>query len=76
LYWRKTMQQVEVRIRGQLDKKWEDWLEGFAISYSSEDETVLTGKLIDQASLYGLMGKLRDMGVKLVSVVTTEAGDE
>jgi len=70
------MQQVEVRIRGQLDKKWEDWLEGFTISYSGEDETVLTGKVIDQASLYGLMGKLRDMGVKLVSVVTTEAGDE
>ncbi len=61
------MRQVEIRIEGHLDKSWMEWLEGFTFSYA-EAETILTGKVKDQAALYGLITKLRDLGAKLVSV--------
>ncbi|MEW6402208.1 MAG: hypothetical protein AB1649_10440 [Chloroflexota bacterium] len=62
------MRQVEIRIEGHLDESWAEWLEGFAFSHTAEGETVLTGRVKDQATLYGLITKLRDLGVKLVSV--------
>jgi len=62
------MQRVEIRVEGHLDQTWAEWLDGFAIAHSEQDETVLTGKVKDQAALYGLIAKLRDLGVKLVSV--------
>jgi hypothetical protein len=62
------MQRVEIRIEGRLDPHWIDWLDGFSISYAGENETVLTGQVTDQAALYGLIAKLRDLGVKLLSV--------
>ena len=62
------MQQVEIRIEGHLDENWAEWLDGFTLSHSEQDETILTGKVKDQAALYGLITKLRDLGVKLISV--------
>ncbi|MBN1265626.1 MAG: hypothetical protein JXA25_09045 [Anaerolineales bacterium] len=70
------MLQVEVRIQGQLDQKWADWLEGFAITHCDEGETLLSGTVLDQAAAYGLIAKLRDLGVKLVSVEISELGEE
>jgi hypothetical protein len=64
----KVMQRVEIHIEGRLDPLWIDWLDGFSISYAGENETVLTGQVTDQAALYGLIAKLRDLGVKLLSV--------
>ena len=61
------MQRVEIHIEGRLDSLWADWLEGFSLSYPG-NETVLTGQVTDQAALYGLIAKLRDLGVKLLSV--------
>jgi hypothetical protein len=61
------MQHVEIRVEGQLDTQWADWLEGFTITHTEENETLLTGRAADQAALYGLLGKLRDLGVKLLS---------
>jgi len=62
------MQQVEIRIKEHLDQGWVEWLDGFSITYTEQDETILTGKVQDQAALYGLMAKLRDLGVILVAV--------
>ena len=61
------MQQVEIHIEGRLDASWADWLDGFSLSYSG-NETILTGQVTDQAAMYGLIAKLRDLGVKLLSV--------
>ncbi len=62
------MRQVEIRVEGCLDKNWDEWLEGFEIVHVGDDETLLTGRIEDQAALYGMIAKLRDLGVKLLSV--------
>lgn len=62
------MQKVEIRIEGQLEPTWEEWLDGFTLAHTGRDETILTGKVKDQAALYGLIAKLRDLGVKLISI--------
>ena len=62
------MQRVEIRVDGHLDESWAEWLEGFTFTHVENDETVLTGEVKDQAALYGLMAKLRDLSVKLIAV--------
>ena len=62
------MQQVEIRIEGHLDAQWAEWLEGFDLSYTDSGDTILTGRIPDQAALYGLIAKLRDLGIILQSV--------
>lgn len=71
------MQQVEVRIEGHLDQEWAEWLDGFSVIHTrdaqtGEGETILSGPVRDQAALYGLIAKLRDLGVKLISVNSKE----
>ena len=66
------MQRVEIRVEGHLDQTWAEWLDGFNLAHTEQDETVLTGKVIDQAALYGLIAKLRDLGAKLISVNSGE----
>jgi hypothetical protein len=70
------MQRVEIRVKSHIDENWTEWLEGFTLTHTEHDETVLTGAVKDQAALYGLMAKLRDLGVKLIAVNfhTTEDG--
>jgi hypothetical protein len=62
------VQVVEVRIKGQIDEHWSDWFAGLKITHTEQDETILTGEVADQAALYGLLAKLRDIGLPLVSV--------
>jgi shikimate kinase len=62
------MQRVEIRAKGHLDDDWASWLEGFTFTHNLENETVLTGTVKDQAALYGLIAKLRDLGVILLAV--------
>jgi hypothetical protein len=62
------MQQVEIRVKAQIDKRWTEWFDGLAITHTKENETVLTGPILDQAALYGLVAKLRDLGLPLSSV--------
>ena len=66
------MQRVEIRIEGHLDQTWADWLDGFTLTHTEQGETILIGKVKDQAALYGLIAKLRDLGVKLISVKSVE----
>jgi hypothetical protein len=62
------MSSVEIKIQGHLDPAWADWLEGFTITHTQDDLTLITGPVSDQASLYGLIAKLRDLGLELISV--------
>jgi hypothetical protein len=69
------MQRAEIRVKGQIDERWSAWLDGLAIRHVDPDETVLTGPVADQAALYGLIAKLRDLGLPLTSVrFVEEAG--
>ena len=62
------MRDVEICIEGQLDETWSEWFEGFSVSQTEQNQTILVGELPDQAALYGLIAKLRDLGLTLVSV--------
>ncbi len=66
------MLRVEVRVRGVIDRSWSDWFEGLEIVEAPADQTASRGDLPDQAALYGLLAKLRDLGYWLLSVQTDE----
>ena len=59
----------EIRIKGYLDDRWVAWFEGLALTREDNGETLLTGPVIDQAALHGLLRKVRDVGMPLVSVM-------
>jgi len=69
------MQIVTIRIKGEMDQSWSEWFEGFKIEHCDPDETVLTGLVEDQAAFYGLIGKLRDLGLELTAVNSTPQMD-
>ena len=58
----------EIRIKGHLAERWVYWFEGFAITLEEDGDTLLTGPVIDQAGLHGLLRKVRDLGMPLISV--------
>ena len=59
----------QIRIKGHLGRQWADWFEGLAITLEDNGETLLTGAVIDQAALHGLLRKVRDVAMPLLSVV-------
>jgi hypothetical protein len=66
----------EIRIKGHLGKQWTDWFEGLTIKLEDDGDTLLTGPVIDQAALHGLLKKVRDLGLPLLSVHRVEPGQE
>jgi hypothetical protein len=58
----------EIRIKGHLDDRWSDWFVGLTIMEEENEETQITGPVVDQAALHGLLKKVRDLGMPLVSV--------
>ena len=64
----------EVRIKGHLDDRWSDWFGGLTITLEDDGDTLLTGRVIDQAALHGLLKKVRDLGLPLLSVSPVEPG--
>jgi len=64
----------EIRVRGHLDARWANWFEGLTITLEENGDTLLTGPVIDQAALHGLLKKVRDLGLPLVSVSPVEPG--
>ena len=62
----------EIRIKGHLDNRWADWFDGLTITLEDNGDTRLTGPVIDQAALHGLLRKVRDLGMPLVSVFHVE----
>jgi len=58
----------QIRLKGHLDREWTDWFGGLTITLEEDGDTLLTGLVIDQAVLHGLLKKVRDLGMPLVSV--------
>ena len=58
----------EIRIKGHLDARWGDWFEGLIITPEDNGDTLLSGPVVDQAALHGLLKKVRDLGTPLLSV--------
>jgi hypothetical protein len=63
----------QIRITGQLDARWADWFDGLTITLDGGD-TLITGPVVDQAVLHGLLKRVRDLGMPLVSVSPVESG--
>lgn len=69
-------QVYHIRIKGHLSDQWTDWFDGMRITQEANGETLLTGVVVDQSALYGLLKKVRDLGLQLVSVTQGENHNE
>jgi hypothetical protein len=64
-----------IRVKGNLDENWSAWFDGFTITPQAHDETLLTGPVADQGALHGLLAKIRDLALPLLSVERVENVD-
>jgi hypothetical protein len=64
----------QIRLKGHLGSQWTDWFGGLTITLEDNGDTLLTGPVVDQAALHGLLKKVRDLGMPLVSVSPVEPG--
>ncbi len=62
----------QIRLQGHLGRQWTDWFGGLTITLEENGDTLLTGPVVDQAALYGLLRKVRDLGLPLISVIRVE----
>jgi hypothetical protein len=68
--------QYEIRVRGNLDRHWSGWFDGLQVSSDAPGQTLITGPIVDQAALHGLLAKVRDLGLPLLSVRLISPGRE
>lgn len=66
--------QYRIRVRGMLPANWAEWFDGFVVSYEAGGDTTLTGAVADQAALYGLISRVRDLGLSLVAIERVDVG--
>lgn len=66
------VQRVEIKVKGQIDEHWSKWFDDLALIHTEDGDTVLSGQVIDQAALHGLLAKLRDVGLSIASVSAVE----
>ncbi len=64
-----------IKLKGRLDKQWTDWFDGMTITYE-EDTTILNGQIVDQAALYGLLIRIRDLNLPLLLVERIESSKD
>ncbi|HSJ89213.1 MAG TPA: hypothetical protein VK909_18520 [Anaerolineales bacterium] len=69
-----TSRNYQIKIEGHLGPQWTDWFGGLTITLEDNGNTLLTGPVVDQAALHGLLKKVRDLGMPLVSVIPVESG--
>lgn len=67
-------QYFEIRLKGQLEDRWAQWFDGLTISLDESGNTLLSGSVADQAALHGILKKVRDLGLPLLSVNSVEPG--
>lgn len=65
----------QIRLKGQLGSEWAEWFGGLTITLADNGDTLLTGPVVDQAALHGLLKRVRDLGMPLVSVYPIEPGE-
>src|ERR1700730_3097654 len=65
----------QIRIKGQLGRQWTDWFGGLTLTLEDNGETLLTGPVVDQAALHGVLRKVRDLGTPLLSVIRMKPGE-
>lgn len=65
------MPHVEIRVQGRIAEHWSSWFEGLEVDYT-DDQTTLSGYVVDHAALYGLLSRLHDRGLSLLSVETSQ----
>ncbi len=66
------MLKIEIHIKGQINEKWSGWFSGLTVSHPDPEETVLAGLLADSSALYGIISRLRDLGLQLTLVSSEE----
>jgi hypothetical protein len=64
----------EIRLKGHLDNRWAEWFDGLTITLEEDGDTLLTGPVVDQPALHGLLKKVRDLGIPLISISPLEHG--
>jgi hypothetical protein len=64
----------QIRIKGHLGRQWTDWFGGLTITLEENGDTLLTGSVVDQAALHGLLRQVRDLGMPLLSVICVKPG--
>jgi hypothetical protein len=62
----------DIRIKGHLDGRWSDWFDGLSFTHASDGTTIIHGPVADQAALHGLLARVRDLGLQLISVTCSE----
>ena len=62
----------QIRVKGHLGPQWSEWFGGLSITLEDNGDTLLTGPVVDQAALYGLLRKVRDLGMPLISAIRVE----
>jgi len=71
----RVVEQYEIRVEGRLSSRWAAWFDGFTLTNEDDGTTVISGAVIDQAALHGLLQKFRDLGVTLLSLTRTAPGE-
>jgi len=65
-----------IKIKGQLDSRWQDWFDGLTITPTDDDNIILSGDIVDQAALHGIFAKIRNLGLTIVSVNPQAKGEQ
>ncbi len=63
-----------IRVKGQVGPEWSEWFDRMTITYDEHNETILSGQLLDQAALYGILNKIQALGLPLLSVLCEASG--
>jgi hypothetical protein len=70
----REMSNYEIRVKGHLDPRWSEWFDGLQIANEPNGETLLSGYLPDQAALHGILARMRDLNLQLISVTSVDSG--
>ena len=68
-----TAEVYEIKVKGHLVQEWSEWLGDSRIKYDDEGNTLLSGRIPDQAALHGILGQIRDLGITLISLSAQKA---
>ena len=69
-----TSGRYEIRLKGHLDARWATWFDGLSLTHEGDGITVIHGPVVDQAALHGVLRRVRDVGLPLISVIRVESG--